>query len=501
MSLKSILLWTIFLGGVVVLCASFKLVQHPDLNQLTVKFNDGPPTDRQKLYIERYTDLNKWLIGLAYAMLAGIVTKRISDDGFKRPLTMEIGSISLLLSLFAGFLSYESLLIALSSKTLDHIGSPLTAYPIAIQMILLGIGTTLLAFGFLRPESSEAKLTRMRSRRIKPAKTKKKTIALILFAIIVPDLTVALHAQDRPGVLIASGKVPIPAWFDSCVSNWERDREKSAWLSTGLSQGLYQQVMAETALTNATHMNQNAQIDSCPKFEVLLDHLREQASAHTYGNAHLVITGNNEARTLDGKSHQYQSTLEILTAEGKEKITSKISGNELNGTLTYFEGNREHTASVNLTRSDNFWRGTMIPAPPKFGRHAVLSLQISDEQASLSNYLIDYVLASDEGLFWCQRTCPQSKAFFEEGLSAVVSWSVGAFTAQNAYLEIADPKLSGVQVYLDKREVAPIPFTFSLKPGKSYSVTLQRGLNVIYTDSVTLTPNENRQWRAPAEVR
>jgi hypothetical protein len=170
MRLKSVLLWTIFIGGVVVLCASFKLVQHPDQNQLTVNFNDGPPTERQKIYIERYTDLNKWLIGLAYAMLAGIVTRHVSarEKGFETSLPMGIGSIFLLLSLFAGFLSYEALLIALSSKTLDHIGSPLTAYPIAIQMILLGIATTLLAFAFLQPETHKAKLIRIKSKRLKP---------------------------------------------------------------------------------------------------------------------------------------------------------------------------------------------------------------------------------------------------------------------------------------------------------------------------------------------
>jgi hypothetical protein len=153
MRLKSILLLTIFLGGIVALCASFKLVQHPERNQLTVKFNDGPPNERQKAYIDRYTDLNKWLIGLAYAMLAGVITKRTSghDKEFESSLALDAGCVFLLLSLFAGFLAYESLLIALSSKTLDHIGSPLTAYPIAIQMILLGGATILLAFALECP--------------------------------------------------------------------------------------------------------------------------------------------------------------------------------------------------------------------------------------------------------------------------------------------------------------------------------------------------------------
>jgi hypothetical protein len=170
--LKSVVLLTVFIGGLAILCATFKLVQHPERNQLTVKFTDGPPDDRQKLYIDRYTDLNKWLIGLAYAMLAGVITKRTSDHrtGFESSSALEVGCIFLLLSLFAGFLSYESLLIALSSKTLDHIGSPLTAYPIAIQMVLLGVGTTLLAFALLWPKQAESPVSPIRARTLKARK-------------------------------------------------------------------------------------------------------------------------------------------------------------------------------------------------------------------------------------------------------------------------------------------------------------------------------------------
>jgi hypothetical protein len=325
-----------------------------------------------------------------------------------------------------------------------------------------------------------------------------KIVTLIICVVLVSDSTIAVHAQTRQTVVNTFKNVPIPAWFDSCIRDWEADRGKSAALDVGIAREFYQQIATESTLTRATSVNQNAQIDSCPKLEVLLDHLREQAATHTVGQAHLVITGNNETRTLDGVSNRYQDKLGIFATGGNESITSVVAGNELNGTLTYSEGNHDNTAHIKLTESDNSWRGTMTPAPPKFGRHTILTLQISDEQADpLEDYLINHVLVSEEGLFWCQNTCPKTKALFEEGLNALVSWSVDMFTAQDAYLKINDPKLAGVQVFLDKREVAPLPFTLSLKPGKSYSLTLQRGLDVIYTDSVTLAPNENRQWRAP----
>jgi len=114
-------------------------------------------SDRDRLYVDRYTDLSKWLIALSYALLVGVATKRRGDkeDPLFRSVSFSVGVGLLLLSLYAGFLSYQSVLIVLSSKPLWMLRSRLTSFPVAAQLWLLSGATVFLAVAFFRADNSK----------------------------------------------------------------------------------------------------------------------------------------------------------------------------------------------------------------------------------------------------------------------------------------------------------------------------------------------------------
>lgn len=165
MRLQMILLLAIFAAGFAILSITFHSTQNPTGSDLPPNFCPDPKnlcdnslTERQRAYLDRLTDVNKWLIALGYGTLVGLITKRTAsnDDLRFNSFACSLGGILLILSLYAGFLSYQSILIALSLKPLSAIGSNLTAFPISAQMILLLLATTVLAYAFLRPNVTRA---------------------------------------------------------------------------------------------------------------------------------------------------------------------------------------------------------------------------------------------------------------------------------------------------------------------------------------------------------
>jgi hypothetical protein len=150
---QRIILLLIFAVGFALLSVSFKRSQFP--KDLPHQQSDNTLNDRERVYLDRHTELNKWLIGLAYAILTALVSKRVADPNEPRlnSFACSLGAILLLLSLYAGFLSHQSILIVMSSRPLNYIGSALTAYPLAAQMLLLIAATTILVYALLRPSA------------------------------------------------------------------------------------------------------------------------------------------------------------------------------------------------------------------------------------------------------------------------------------------------------------------------------------------------------------
>jgi hypothetical protein len=151
---RRITLVLLFLIGIVLLTTIFRFSQISA--ESTRPQSDNTLTERQRTYLDRHTDLTKWLIALSYAMLGGLVSKSFGTKPDPRigSFSCSIGIILLLLSLYAGFLSYESLLLLMANYPLSYIGSDLTAFPIGAQMILLLASTVALAYSFLRPPAA-----------------------------------------------------------------------------------------------------------------------------------------------------------------------------------------------------------------------------------------------------------------------------------------------------------------------------------------------------------
>ena len=153
MRMQKLFLLFLFAAGFVLLSATFRSTQNPEPRDLPPQRPENTLTERQRVYLDRHTELNKWLIALSYAILVGLTTKRIAnaDDPRFSSFACSLGGMLLVLSLYAGFLSYESVLIVMSSKPLSNIGAPITAYPIVAQMIFLAVATAVLAYAFLGP--------------------------------------------------------------------------------------------------------------------------------------------------------------------------------------------------------------------------------------------------------------------------------------------------------------------------------------------------------------
>jgi hypothetical protein len=111
MRAQRIILFLTFATGFAVLSITCR---HSQLalgaHDLPPSFADNQLNDRQRVYLDRHTELTKWLIALSYAILAGLVSKRISgsDDSRFSSFSCSLGAVLLLLSLYAGFLSLSS---------------------------------------------------------------------------------------------------------------------------------------------------------------------------------------------------------------------------------------------------------------------------------------------------------------------------------------------------------------------------------------------------------
>lgn len=150
--LGRIALILLFVFGVAVLTAVFKSAQHPHPSDIAHPQNDNTLTERQRTYLDLHGELAKWLIALSYAMLGGLVSKSFGAKADPRigSLSCSLGVAILLLSLYAGFLSYESILLLMSRYPLVYIGSDLTTFPVEAQMLLLLAATVALTFSLLR---------------------------------------------------------------------------------------------------------------------------------------------------------------------------------------------------------------------------------------------------------------------------------------------------------------------------------------------------------------
>lgn len=138
--------WLILSAGTVMVTAGYIALQAPGT---AVPFGpDVHLSEADKVYIDQMTEQTKWLESLAYASLVGLIVLqgKGSDRGLSK--LSSVGAPLLIVSLYAGFLSRDVTLIALTKGT-PLLYSPLGTWPHTAQFWCLIVGLALLARDFL----------------------------------------------------------------------------------------------------------------------------------------------------------------------------------------------------------------------------------------------------------------------------------------------------------------------------------------------------------------
>jgi hypothetical protein len=149
-------------------------------------------TEAQKKLLDSRDTMSKWLLGLAYTALAGLLGLRFKEQN-QLPLdtTLPMAACGLLiLSLYGAFLFQDSMMFALSKGPVYHIYGSLMDLPLQLQFWTLVISLVLLALWLFRPP-------------------KKYTVTL--------SLMLAFAFSGR-----ASGQEPVEP---KCIAAWQKGRE------------------------------------------------------------------------------------------------------------------------------------------------------------------------------------------------------------------------------------------------------------------------------------
>jgi hypothetical protein len=147
-------------------------------------------TETQKKLLDSRDNMSKWLLGLAYGVLAGLLGLRFKEQS-PLPLNakLPLAAIGLLvLSLYGAFLFQDSMMFALSKGPIYLIYGSFMDFPLLLQFWTLIVALILLALWIFRPPEKH----------------------IITLAVLL-----AL-------VLVAPARAQSPS---ACLAAWEQDRE------------------------------------------------------------------------------------------------------------------------------------------------------------------------------------------------------------------------------------------------------------------------------------
>lgn len=196
-------------------------------------------SDAQKLLIETQSSLSKWLLGLAYATLAGLFGFRIKspeDERFKDGFPL-VACALLVISLYGGFLFQQATLSILSRGPADLLFGDGILLTLQVQFWFLAFGLIVLAAWLFRT-------------------TNKKRRASVGLLIILLS-TCPLAAADKK-----------PSPVRACVDSWQADRGES--LGPELA-GEVTRLVEELAAREKIALQGT---DPCPFTASVLDELR-----------------------------------------------------------------------------------------------------------------------------------------------------------------------------------------------------------------------------------
>ena len=177
---------TLVLSGFVAVTIAYRSLQtsSPPRDIPQIELNDA-----QKKLLDSRDNMSKWLLGLAYGALVGLLGMAFKQEEGARPMDAGLpltASGLLILSLYGAFLFQDSMVFTLSKGPVDFIYGSLMDFPLVLQFWTLIGALILLAVWMFRP-------------------SKKYTVTL--------------------GIFLALGLVrTAQAQVSGCVPSWEKDR-------------------------------------------------------------------------------------------------------------------------------------------------------------------------------------------------------------------------------------------------------------------------------------
>ena len=253
-----LLFWLILSAGTLMVTAGYIALQAPGT---TVSFGpDVHLSEADKVYIDQMAEQTKWLESLAYASLAGLIVLQGKGSGAGLSKITSVGAALLIVSLYAGFLSRDVILIALT-KGVPLLYSTLGTWPYTTQFWCLIVGLALLARDFLWTKKLAV-----------PA----AAATALLLALVFPA---SLRAQ-APQAPQAANNVP------ACAGGWAQSRFSK--LASPQDQVLMTDFLARTAQRAGVPP---ASAQSCDFVYSTMDKVRNASNA-MYGEdtlAHTIV--------------------------------------------------------------------------------------------------------------------------------------------------------------------------------------------------------------------
>jgi len=117
------------------------------------KCNEFELTERDKEFIQTYSDQTKWLATIAYGLLAGLIILclRAEKPAIELSIPLAVAAALLFTSIFDSFLASTSVLLALEQGPIESLyGESATRAAQVLQFWTLGGGTFLLASWFFK---------------------------------------------------------------------------------------------------------------------------------------------------------------------------------------------------------------------------------------------------------------------------------------------------------------------------------------------------------------
>jgi hypothetical protein len=142
--------WIALAFGVISATLLYRSAQTNSGCSVSGSYDPNALSDKDKVYIDRFTDNSKWLETIAYGTLVGVIIMGLKNRSMLTGNAVNFGSALLIVSVYTSFLSQDAVLFALSKGPVCLLYGDVTRWLLICQVwsLIAAIGS--LAIWFLR---------------------------------------------------------------------------------------------------------------------------------------------------------------------------------------------------------------------------------------------------------------------------------------------------------------------------------------------------------------